>query len=250
MSGHSKWSTIKRAKGALDAKRGKIFSKLSHEISVASKEGGGDADLNPRLRQAIAAAKKENMPKDTIEKAVKKGSGELEGAAFEEATYEGFAPGGVALIVEVTTDNKNRSAADIRNIFNKNNGSMGTSGSVAYLFERRGEIRLALDSGSEDDILDLALEAGADDVSLDEEHHIIHTTPDELSKVSTALRERDVEIASQQLVYLPQNLVEVDDRSTATQILRLYEILDDYDDTLNVFANFDIPDSVLEAALA
>jgi YebC/PmpR family DNA-binding regulatory protein len=248
MSGHSKWSTIKRAKGALDAKRGKLFSKLSHEITVAAREGGGDADMNPRLRQAITTAKAQNMPKDNIEKAVKKGTGELGGAAVEDATYEGFAPGGVAILVEVATDNKNRSAADIRQIFNRNNGSLGNSGSVAYLFDRRGEIRLPLSSATEDELLEVALDAGAEDVATEDEEHLVFTSPDQLSIVANALRTKELEVTSQQLVYLPQTTVAITDASVASQILRLYEALDDYDDTLNVFSNFDIPDNILDTA--
>ncbi len=248
MSGHSKWSTIKRTKGAIDAKRGKIFSKLSHEIPVATREGGGDADMNPRLRQAIAAAKAQNMPKDNIEKAIKKGTGELGGAAVEEATYEGFAPGGVAMLVDVATDTRNRSAADIRQIFNKNNGTLANSGSVSYLFDRRGEIQLPLSAATGDVLLEIALDAGADDVATEENHHFIFTSPDQLALVASALRDKGIEVASQQLVYRPQTLVAVSDASVASQILRLYEALEDYDDTLNVFSNFDIPDHILETA--
>ena len=248
MSGHSKWSTIKRSKGALDAKRGKIFSKLSHEVAVAAREGGGDPDMNPRLRQAIASAKAQNMPKDKIEYAVKKGSGELGGAAIEDATYEGFAPGGVAMLVEVGTDNKNRSAADIRQIFSKNNGNLGNSGSVAYLFDRRGEIQLPLATATEDELLEIALDSGADDVTTEETHHLIHTSPDQLASVANALRDKGLEVNSQQLIYQPQTPVTIDDASIASQVIRLFEALEDYDDTLNVFSNFDIPDNILETA--
>lgn len=247
MSGHNKWSKIKHTKGPLDAKRGKLFSKLSHEITIAAKEGGGDADVNPRLRQAINSAKAQNMPKDNIEKAIKKGTGELEGASIEEATYEGFAPGGVAMLVEVATDNKNRAAADVRQIFNRNNGTFGNSGSVSHLFERRGEIRLPLGAASEDQMLEIALEAGAEDVSSDGDEHVILTSPDQLFSVGSVLRDKKLEITSHQLVFLPQTTIEVTDASLASQILRLYEALEEYEDTLNVFANFDIPDHILEA---
>ncbi len=245
MAGHNKWSKVKHIKGAADKKRGKLFSKLAKEISVAARDGGGDPDLNARLRQAINNAKKQSVPGDTIERAIKKGTGEIEGSAFEETCYEGYAPGGVALMVEIVTDNKNRSAADVRSIFNKNNGSLGSTGSVAYMFERKGEITISADRFDAEKMLELAMEAGAEDLDSDEEHHTLYTAHDELSVVATELENLGVEIESQRLIQIPQNTVEVPDSSTASQVLRLYEALDDYDDTQNVYANFDIPEGVM-----
>lgn len=246
MAGHNKWSKVKHIKGAIDAKRGKMFSKLSRELTVAAREGGGDPDMNARLRSAITAAKAQNMPNDTIERAIKKGTGELAGESLEEALYEGYAPGGVACLVEVVTDNKNRVKNELNTIFNKGGGSLGSSGSVAFQFDRKGEIKVAANGMGEEEMLERALEAGAEDVASDEDEHTVTTAPEQLAAVAAALAERGVEIASQQLVFIPQNLVPVPDAETAAKILRLYEKLDDYDDTQNVFSNFDIPDDVME----
>lgn len=249
MAGHNKWSKVKHIKAREDSKRSKVFSRLSKEISIAARDGGGDVGMNPRLRTAVDNAKAVSMPKDNIERAIKRGTGELGGDAIEEITYEGFASGGVAVIVEVSTDNKNRSAADVRMLFNKNHGNMGTSGSVAYLFKRIGEIRIALEDVTEDELLEKAGDAGAEDISSDEESHVIHTAADQLGAVAAALSDAGLNLQSQNLVYVPENQVLVEDASEASKILRLYEALDDYDDTLNVFANFDIPDAILEEAL-
>ena len=246
MAGHNKWSKVKHIKGAADAKRGKLFSKLSREITVAAKEGGGDPDLNPRLRNAITAAKAQNMPNDTIDRAVKKGTGEIAGVTYDEALYEGFAPGGVGVLVEVVTDNKNRSAAEIRSVFNKNNGSLGSSGSVAYLFDRRGEIRVPSDSISEDELIEAAVEAGADDVAGDGSELVVTTAQDQLYAVATQLRNASIDVRSQALVYSPQTRIAVPDAGTANQVLRIYELLDELDDTQEVFTNADIPDAILE----
>ncbi len=245
MSGHNKWSKIKHAKGATDAKRGKVFSKLSRELTVAARDGGGDPDMNARLRQAIATAKAQNMPGDTITRAVKKGTGELEGVIFEEACYEGYAPGGVAFLVELVTDNKNRAAADIRSIFKKNSGSLGTSGSVAFLFDRKGEIRVPAASIDEEAILEKALDAGAEDVQSDDDEHLVYTAADQLDHIAGLLRDTGVEITAQQLVRLPQTTINVPDSGTASQVLRLYEALDEYEDTQGVVSNFDISDEIL-----
>lgn len=246
MAGHNKWSKVKHIKGVVDAKRGRAFSKLSHEIAIATKEGGKDPDLNPRLRHAIAAAKKGNVPNDNIQRAIKKGAGEIEGVSYEEITYEGYAPGGVAMLVETATDNKNRTAASMRSLFNKHNGSLGSSGSVTYLFDRRGEIHVPLSQASEEEILEIALEAGADDTAVEEDTHVLTTAHDQLAVVADRLREKGLEVTSQKLVYVPQTSIEVTDRSIASQVLRLYEALDDSDDTVNVFSNFDISDEVME----
>ncbi len=250
MAGHNKWSKVKHIKAREDAKKGKVFSKLSKEISIAARDGGGDPGMNPRLRGAIEAAKSVSMPKDNIERAIKKGTGELGGEALEEITYEGFGPSGVAMIVEVSTDNKNRSVAEIRSIFNKANGSMGTSGSVSHQFTRLGELRLPLDAASEDQVFEIASEAGAEDISSDEEDHVVHTQPEDLGAIATTLTNHGFSLKSQNLVYLPIVSVAIDDPSQAGKVLKLYEALDEYDDTLNVFANFDIPDAILEEALA
>jgi YebC/PmpR family DNA-binding regulatory protein len=246
MSGHNKWSKVKHIKARVDATTGKVFSKLGHEIFIASRDGGGDPGMNPRLRTAIDMAKAQSMPKDNIERAIKKGTGELEGDTIEEAVYEGFGPAGVGFIVEIATDNKNRSAADIRHAFSRHNGNMGTSGSVTHGFSPKGEIRIPADAANEEQMLEHALEAGAEDVSLDEDEHVIISAPEDLNSVASQLREKELTVASQGLVQVPQNTIELTEAGVASQVLRLYEALDDYADTLNVFANFDIPDNVME----
>lgn len=248
MAGHSKWSKVKHIKGVVDAKRSQAFSRLSREIIVAAKHGGGDPKQNARLRTAIEAAKSQNMPNDTIDRAIKKGTGELGGEAPAEITYEGYAPGGVALIVECVTDNKNRTSADLRSAFSRHHGSLGTPGSVAHLFARKGEIRLPLSAGDEDAILEAALEAGAEDVSVENEEHVILTAPDQLFAVGDALRAKQLPLLSQKLIQVPQTNIAVSDASTASQILRLCHFLDDLDDVQNVYANFDIPEELMEQA--
>lgn len=246
MAGHSKWSKVKHIKGVVDVKRGRVFSKLSREIIVAAKNGGGDPKLNARLRTAIDAARAQNMPNDTIDRAIKKGTGELGGEAPAEITYEGYAPGGVAMLVECVTDNKNRTSADLRSVFTRNHGSLGTPGSVAHLFARKGEIRLPQGAADEDTMLDAALEAGADDVAQDGEEHVVLTAPDQLFAVGDTLRSRQLTPTSQKLTQLPLTLIPVADVATAQQVVRLYEALDDLDDVQNVYTNFDIPDEVME----
>ncbi len=246
MAGHNKWSKVKHIKGAADAKRSKLFSNLSREVTIAARDGGGDPDLNPRLRNAILAAKSKSMPNDTIDRAVKKGTGELGGETIEEALYEGYAPGGVAMLIEVATDNKNRTAADIRSIFNKNNGSLGSSGSVAYMFERKGEIQILADAATEEEVLEAALEAGAEDVESSDEGHTVYTASDQLYAVGEKFQASGLTMESQKLVYIPQTVTQVPDKSTASQVLRLYEALEDCDDTQDVFANFEIPDEILD----
>jgi YebC/PmpR family DNA-binding regulatory protein len=250
MAGHSKWAKVKHFKGALDAKRGRIFSKLSREIILAAKLGGGDPKLNARLRHAIDAAKAQNMPNETVDRAINKGTGELGGETIVEITYEGYAPGGVALLVECVTDNKNRSSAEIRNVFTNSHGSLGTPGSVAHLFARKGEIRLPVQAASEDAVLEAALDAGADDVSSDGDDHVVLTAPDQLLAVADTLRARGLEPASQKLIKVPQNTVLVHDATSATHVIRLCEALDDLDDVQNVYANFDIPDEIMEMVTA
>jgi YebC/PmpR family DNA-binding regulatory protein len=249
MSGHSRWSKVKNYKGAIDAKRGKIFSKLSKEISVASKLGGGDPNFNPRLRQAIATARGESMPVDNIERAVKKGTGELEGAAYEEMTYEGYGPGGVAILLEAATDNKNRSAAEIRAIFTKNHGHLAGSGSVAWMFHRKGLVTITTPGISEDDVILTALDAGAEDVRSHEDVIEVITPPDnKLDAVAKALEQAKIPLASAKLSYIPGNLAPVTDPHVAEQVLALLEALDDHDDVQTVHANLDMAPDLLAKA--
>lgn len=245
MAGHNKWSKIKRLKGALDAKRGRLFSRLSKEITVAARLGGGNPDFNPRLRAAVQAARTQSMPNDNIDRAIKKAVGEPGVQAVEEIVYECYAPGGVALMVEAATDNKNRTAADLRLILSKNHGNLGGSGSVSYMFHRKGQITVPLASVEEDRLLEIILDAGAEELQGDEEHHVITTPPDQLYAVADALKKAAVEPDSQKLTYVPENSVTVTNPEVAAQVLKLCEALDDCDDVLNVHANFDIPDTLL-----
>lgn len=245
MSGHSKWSTIKRLKGALDAKRGKLFSKLSKEITVAAKMGGADASANARLRSAVLSARAQNMPNDNIERAIKRGSGELEGQHYEELVYEGYGPGGVALIVEVMTDNKNRTAAELRTTFTKNHGNLATSGSVSYMFQKKGLIIAPRNDLEEDRMLEIALEAGAEELVGDGEHFVITTAHDQFYAVAEAVRKAGVAAESQKLTFVPDTHISVRDEALATQTLRLCEALEECEDVQNVYANFDIPDEIL-----
>jgi len=241
MAGHNKWSKIKRLKGALDIKRGTLFSKLSKEITVATKMGGGDPALNHRLRAAIDSARAQSMPSDNIERAIKKATGELATAIVEETTYEGYAPGGVALLIEVATDNRNRTAASLRSIFTKNNGSLANSGSVAYLFHRKGHIHLPqLPPEHEEKILDVILTAGADDLERDEEGFLVVTPPEKLYAVATSLRGSGFEPASQKLVYIADTLAAVTDPDTARAVIRLTDAIEENEDVLAVHANCDI----------
>lgn len=246
MAGHNKWSKVKRLKGALDQKRGKLFSKLAKEITVAAKMGGGDAAGNARLRSAILAARAQSMPTDNIDRAIRRGTGEGESAAnYEEAVYEGYAPGGVALLIEVATDNKNRTAADLRLIFSKNQGSFASSGSVAYLFQKKGQIAVPRALADEDKMLEVALDAGAEELTGDETHHNVITAPDQLYAVAEALKAAGIAADSQKLTYFASSVVEVSDESVAAQVLRLIDALEDNDDVQHVHTNFDAPEAVL-----
>ncbi|MEY2491731.1 MAG: hypothetical protein QOH24_682 [Verrucomicrobiota bacterium] len=246
MAGHSKWSKVKRFKGAIDAKRGKIFSKLSKEISIAAKSGGGDPNGNPRLRSAILAARAASMPNDNVERAIKRGTGEgTDAQHFEEIVYEGYGPGGVALIVEAATDNKNRSAAEIRSIFTKNHGNLASSGSVSYMFHRKGQIAVPRSSISEDKIFELSLEAGAEELTSDEEAYVITTAPDQLYAVAEALKNAGVTTESQKFTFTPDTTITVGDEAVAQQVLRLCDALEDDDDVQNVYSNLEIPDELL-----
>ena len=249
MSGHSKWSTIKRKKGALDAKRGKIFSRIAKEITVAAKLGGGDPDGNPRLRTVLLAARGQNMPKDNIERAIKKGTGELPGVTYEESRYECYAPAGVALIVDVLTDNKNRTVGEIRHAMTKNGGSMAENGAVTWNFEPRGIITVPKEGLSEDDIFEKAVEAGADDVDTEgEDMYEIRTEPGDLHAVSEGLEGQGVTVENAQLTMLPKTTVKIEGKEAA-QVLRLMEAIEDLDDVQDVYANFDISDEDMAALM-
>jgi len=246
MAGHSKWSKVKRFKGALDAKRGALFSKLAREITIAAKIGGGDPDGNVRLRSAILSARGHSMPGDNIERAIKRGTGEgVESQHFDEIVYEGYAPGGVAIIVEAATDNKNRTAAEIRRIFTKNEGSLASSGSVSYMFHKKGRITVARETIAEERIFDLALEAGAEDLTIEEEEYVIITSHDQLYAVAEALKHAGVTTDGQKFTYIPDTTVPVTNEAVALQILRLCDSLEDDDDVQNVYSNLDITDEVL-----
>ncbi len=241
MSGHSKWSTIRHKKGAADAKRGKIFTKLIKEITVAARMGGGDPESNPRLRTAVAAAKAENMPKDNIERAIKKGTGELEGVNYEESTYEGYGPGGAAVMVESLTDNKNRAVADIRHIFSKNGGNLGENGCVAWMFDKKGYISVENSATDEETLMEAALEAGAEDVREDGANFEVITAPEDLEAVREALEDAEIPFADAEVTMLPQTTANLQGKE-AEQMMRLMESLDDCDDVQKVYTNADIPD--------
>ncbi|HKR63785.1 MAG TPA: YebC/PmpR family DNA-binding transcriptional regulator [Thermoanaerobaculia bacterium] len=248
MSGHNKWSTIKHKKGAADAKRGKIFTRIIKEMTVAARLGGGDIEGNPRLRAAVAEAKANNMPKDNIERAIKRGTGELEGATYEEVTYEGYGPGGVAIIVEALTDNTNRTTPEIRHMFEKNGGNLGTPGSVKFQFEKKGYFAVEKSAVSEDKLMEVALEAGADDLQTDDpETFEIYTATDAFESVRQALEANKIPTVEAKLDMIPQTYVSVDEQK-AKSIMRLLESLDDHDDTQNVYSNFDIPAEMMETA--
>ena len=248
MSGHSKWSSIKHKKGAADAKRGKLFSKLSRAIIVAAKEGGPDPGGNLALQNAIEKARDASMPKDNIERAIARGAGAgADGAAFEHITYEGYGPGGVAILVEALTDNRNRTAAEVRHIFGKNDGNLGESGSVAWLFERRGVVLVDADSVDEDELMLAAAEAGADDVVEEGSSYRVTCASEDLEAVRSALELAGVAIESSQPTMLPKTTVPIDDDAAARKLLRLMDALEDNDDVQDVYANFDIPERVLEA---
>ena len=246
MSGHSKWHTIKHKKGALDAKRGKIFTKLIKEITVAARTGGsGDVDANARLRKAVTDAKAQNMPNDTIDRAIKRGTGELEGVNYDEITYEGYGIGGVAVLVETMTDNRNRTVAEIRHIFSKNGGNMGEAGSVAWMFDKKGYFVVDKAAKSEDELFDIVIEAGADDMQDEGDVFEIFSAPDAFEAVSEALKAAGVETQAAEISMIPQNYIALtgDD---ARKMMKLYDALDDNDDVQKVDANFDIDESEME----
>jgi YebC/PmpR family DNA-binding regulatory protein len=245
MSGHSKWATIKHQKGAKDKARGKLFAKLIRQVEVAAREGGGDPASNAQLRTMYQKARDASVPLDTIERANKRGTGELEGVIYESITYEGYGPGGVAVLVEVLTDNRNRTGADIRSTFSRAGGSIAEPGAVAWQFDRKGAI-LVDRKVDEDDLMLVALDAGADDIADDGELWRVISPPSDLHKVRTAIEEAGMAVDSADLTMLPQNTIPLDDAESAKKVLRLIDALDEQDDVQNVFANFDIPDAILD----
>ncbi|MBU63761.1 MAG: YebC/PmpR family DNA-binding transcriptional regulator [Opitutae bacterium] len=247
MSGHSKWATTKRHKAAVDAKRGKIFSVISKELMLTARDGGGDAEFNPRLRTLILKAKQSNMPAENVERAIKKGTGELEGTIIEELLYEGYAPGGVGLIIEVTTDNKNRSASEVRSTLGKGGGNLAGTGALSYNFKRKGQFLIAKEKVDEDTLTELALENDADDVVVEKEHFEVLSEVSEFDKFTQALNAAEIEADSAELVYLPENLVAVSDENIARQVLRLIDNLDELEDVKAVHSNYDIDETLLEA---
>jgi len=245
MSGHSKWATIKHKKGALDAKRGKIFTRLIKEIAMAAKQGGGDAESNPRLRTAVAAAKAENMPADNIKRAIQRGTGELPGATYEEITFEGYGPGGVALLVDVTTDNRNRTVSEIRHTFSKNGGNLGESGSVSWMFHKKGYIVVPKGAAKEDDLMSLVLENGGDDLRDDGNDWEIVTDPAAFEEVLNAIKAGGIETSVAEVSMIPQNYIKLEGQAANTMI-RLLEALEDHDDVQHVYSNFDVDTKQLE----
>jgi YebC/PmpR family DNA-binding regulatory protein len=246
MSGHSKWSTIKRKKGAADAARGKIFTRLIKEITIAAKSGGGDVEANPRLRSAVQTAKGNNMPAANIEKAIKRGTGELPGVVYEEITYEGYGPHGIALFMDCLTDNKNRTVAEIRHLLTKYGGSLGENGSVAWMFVKQGVINIPADKTTEDDVMMAALDAGAEDIQADEEFITVTTQPADLEAVKGALEENGIEFESAQISMEPSNTIKIE-ANQAASVLKLMDHLEDQDDIQNLYSNFDIDDEVMQA---
>ena len=249
MSGHSRWSQIKRMKGKTDVQRGKLFSKILREITVAARNGGGDPKGNVRLKAAMEAARAANMPADNIKRAIQKGTGELPGESYEEITYEGYGPGGVAILLQVLTDNKNRTGPEIRRAFEKNGGRMGTAGCVAWMFDRRGVIQVDAERVTEDDLLEKALDAGAMDVKRVEKAFEITTAPDEMDPVREALERQGIPVLEAAVAMLPQSTVRVEGKE-ASVVLRLIEALEEQDDVQAAYSNYDIPDEVLDAISA
>ncbi|MGI6036680.1 MAG: YebC/PmpR family DNA-binding transcriptional regulator [Limnochordia bacterium] len=247
MAGHSKWANIKHKKAKEDARRGKVFTRLSRELTVAAREGGGDPNANQRLRLAIERARAVNMPNDNIERAIKRGTGELEGSNYEEIVYEGYGPGGVAIMMEIMTDNRNRTAGDIRHLFSKYGGSLGETGCVSWMFEKKGYLTmdLAQAGGDEDVVMLAALEAGAEDVQIEDGLVEVFTAPEDFNEVLEGLRGSGLPVEEAKITMLPQNTVEVDE-ATAEPLLKLMGVLEDHDDIQEVYANFDIPDELLE----
>lgn len=248
MGGHSHWATVKRHKASVDAKRGKIFTRIIRELTIAARQGG-DPDGNPRLRLAIAKAKEANMPGDTMKKAIQRGTGELPGVSYEEFTLEAYGPGGTALLLEITSDNRNRTVAEIRSLLTKNNGNMAEAGAVAWQFQKKGVLVVEKDKVDEDQLLSVVLEAGAEDVRVGEKAFDVITSPQDFESVKKAVADANIEPSLSELSFLPQNTIQLEEKS-AEQMLKLMEILDEHDDVQKVHANFDIPDEVMEKVAA
>jgi YebC/PmpR family DNA-binding regulatory protein len=246
MSGHSHWAGIKHKKAANDAKRGKVWSKIARMIIMAARAGGGDPNMNLTLRYAIEKGKAANMPKDTIEKAIKKGTGDLEGVSYDEITYEGYGPSGVAVMVETLTDNRNRTAPEMRKVFERSGGSMGISGCVGYMFKKKGVICVGTDKAEEDDLMDLALSAGADDMETLDDVYEITCAPSSYDALVKALQDKEIPTEMAELSMVPDNRIEVTDQNTARKILNLMDALDDHEDVQNVYANFDLADGLMD----
>ena len=244
MSGHSKWSTIKHKKGAADAKRGKIFTKVIKEITVAARIGGGDIDGNPRLRLAVQKAKEVNMPQENVTRAIKKGTGELEGVQYEETSYEGYGPGGVAIFMEVMTDNKNRTVGELRATLGKNGGNMGENGCVAWIFEQKGLITVKTSEKGEEELLELAIDAGGDDMQTVDDYYEITTSVESFEPVRKAIEDAGIKTQSSELTRIPQNTVNVEEKHCKS-LLRLMDTLEDHDDIQKVYSNFEITDEIL-----
>ena len=248
MSGHSKWATIKHKKAATDAKRGRVFTRLIREITIAARIGGGDANSNPRLRTAILAAKNENMPNDNIERAVMRGTGQLEGEQYEEVTFEGYGPGGVGMLIQAVTTNRNRVVGEFRHLMSKNGGNLAEAGAVGWMFSRKGEITISKEAASEDKLLDIVLEAGAEDLKDDGSSWYITTPPEALEPVKEALAKARITPASAEIGMVPQNYIKLTG-TQATAMVRLVEALEEHDDVQHVYANFDIDESEIQAAV-
>ena len=247
MSGHSKWATTKHKKAATDAKRGKIFTKIGKEITVAARLGGGDPDGNPRLRTAVAKAKAVSLPAENIKRAIQKGTGELPGVSYEEINYEGYGPGGVAVILEVMTDNRNRTVSEIRNIFSKAGGNMGEAGCVSWMFHKKGYLVVSSAKAGEEKLMTLALDAGAEDMQVEDDNFVITTALNDFEKVKKALEDAGVPLEVAEITMIPQTYVKIESQKEASQMMRLVETLEDNDDVQNVYANFDIPEEMMNA---
>ena len=246
MSGHSKWATIKRKKGKLDAERGKVFTRHIKEITIAAREGGGDLEGNPRLRTAVAAAKASNMPADNIKRAIMKGTGELPGVVYESIVYEGYGPGGVALYMEVLTDNRNRTVSEVRHYLTKYGGNLGENGCVAWMFHKKGVITVDLEASDEDTLMELAMDNGAEDFASDSGSYEITTGPDELEAVREAIEAKGIAIAEAEITMQPETSVKLEKENEASSMLKLYDLLEDHDDVQKVYSNFDIDEALLE----
>jgi len=246
MSGHSKWATTKRKKAIIDGKKGKVFTKITREIIVAARNGGGDINANSKLRLAVDKAKASNMPAENWQRAIKKGTGDLEGVSYEQLTYEGYGPSGVAVVVDVLTDNKNRSASELRSLFTKNSGNMGEPGSVAWMFKRKGLIVVPKGALAEDQVMEWALDAGAEDMTAGEETYDVVTAAEDFEKVKQALEGKGIKAASAEVTMIPANYIKLEGED-ASRMLRLMDALEDNDDVQNVYANFDIPQEVMDA---